>query len=136
MNHRYEDRGMTLRMFVNEQDALSHPDARQAVRYATGWLAKRRDGRWLDGLGPLPLGWTPQHGLFFEIRKGDSLEVREPTVGKWYCACNYVEDLDSDSGEREDHGILAEYVGGGEFYDGNSDETQNMGDADFLIEQN
>lgn len=77
-----------------------------------------------------------QHELLFEIRKGDSLEAREPTVGKWYCACNYVEDLDSASGQREDYGILAEYVGGGEFYDGDSDETRAMRDADLLIEQN
>lgn len=136
MSHRYQDRGMTLRMFVNAQDALSHPDALQAVRYATGWLAKLQDGRWLDAGGPLPPRWTPQHGLFFEIRSGDSLEVREPTIGKWYCACNYIEDLDSASGVREDHGILAEYVGSGEFQDGDSDETQNMRAADFLIEQN
>lgn len=59
MAFRFEDRGLTLRLFVTKADALTYPGARQPIRYATGWIAKNEAGRWIDGDGVLPPSWQP-----------------------------------------------------------------------------
>ena len=74
----------------------------------------------------------------YDIRSGDTKEEREPTVGKWYCAASLDFDYDEEDNkqERVDYGVIAQYVGDGEFYDGDTDETRAMLYADWLIEQN
>ncbi|GAB3429859.1 hypothetical protein GCM10027395_17330 [Giesbergeria sinuosa] len=59
MAFRFEDCGLTLRLFVNERDALMYPNAREPTRYSTGWIAKNEDGLWIDGDGVLPPNWQP-----------------------------------------------------------------------------
>ena len=59
MTYRFEDRGLTLRLFVSERDALAYPNARDPMRYATGWIAKNENGSWIDGDGVLPQNWQP-----------------------------------------------------------------------------
>ena len=56
---RFEDRGLTLRLFRNEQDMAANPLAKQPTRYSYGWIAKNPEGRWIDAYGPLPLTWKP-----------------------------------------------------------------------------
>jgi len=63
MAFRFEDRGLTLRLFVSLRDAMAYPTAREPVRYATGWIAKNDTGRWIDGDGVLPPNWTPAPDL-------------------------------------------------------------------------
>ena len=63
MAYRYEDRGLTLRLFVSMRDAMAYPDAREPMRYATGWIAKNGAGRWVDGDGVLPPNWQPLPAL-------------------------------------------------------------------------
>ena len=63
MAFRFEDRGLTLRLFVSKRDALAYPNVREPMRYATGWIAKNRDGRWIDGNGVLPPNWQPHHAF-------------------------------------------------------------------------
>ena len=60
MAFRFEDRGLTLRLFVSKQDALAYPNAREPMHYATGWIAKNDVGRWIDGDGVLPPNWQPR----------------------------------------------------------------------------
>lgn len=61
--HRFEDRGVTLRLFVSERDARAYPNAREAIRYATGWIARNDVDRWIDALGVLPASWEPAEAL-------------------------------------------------------------------------
>lgn len=61
----------------------------------------------------------------FIIRNNDEVEVKEPTVGTWYCGFNYDKDYCS--------GLIGMYVGNGEFYDG--DDEVDMRDYDYLVEQ-
>ncbi len=63
MAFRFEDRGLTLRLFVSQRDALAYPTARDQIQYATGWIAKNDAGRWIDGDGVLPPGWQPHHAF-------------------------------------------------------------------------
>lgn len=133
MSYRYEDRGITLRLFESAELAMKHPDTDSAVRFQGGWLGRTLHGSYMDCDGEVPTERFPS-GMF-EIRSGNFAEIREPTVGKWYCAVEIVEDLDSTSGWGNSPGVLAEYVGDGEFYDGDSDETQNMRYSDYLVEQ-
>ena len=63
MAYRFEDRGLTLRLFRSERDALAYPNAREPLRYATGWIAKNEAGRWIDGDGVLPPNWQPHHAF-------------------------------------------------------------------------
>lgn len=61
MIHRYEDRGLTLRLFKDDLDAIAaHPDFPQAVSYASGWIAwVQGECRWYDAAGILPVSWSP-----------------------------------------------------------------------------
>lgn len=59
MAFRFEDRGLTLRLFVSMRDAMAYPLACEPARYATGWIAKNNVGRWIDGDGVLPRYWMP-----------------------------------------------------------------------------
>ena len=59
MAFRFEDRGLTLRLFVSMRDAMAYPTASEPARYAVGWIAKNDAGRWIDGDGVLPPTWTP-----------------------------------------------------------------------------
>ena len=68
MLSRFKDRGLALRLFVSERDALSYPGAKWPTKYASGWIAKNDAGRWIDGLGVLPPNWRPAPGLL-ERRK-------------------------------------------------------------------
>ena len=63
MAFRFEDRGLTLRLFVSMRDAMAYPTAREPARYAVGWLAKNDAGRWIDGDGVLPPNWEPEPEL-------------------------------------------------------------------------
>lgn len=63
MAYRLEDRGLTLRLFVSEHDALACPGANNPTRYATGWIAQDAAGRWMDSDGVLPEGWQPHSAL-------------------------------------------------------------------------
>lgn len=63
MAYRFEDRGLTLRLFKSELDALAYPCAREPMRYAVGWIAKNDAGRWIDGDGVLPPNWQPHHAF-------------------------------------------------------------------------
>ena len=59
MSIRFEDRGVTLRMFKNEQEATSRVDCLAAIEYESGWLIKNHQGRWVDSHGELPVDWQP-----------------------------------------------------------------------------
>lgn len=63
MAFRFEDRGLTLRLFVSKRDALAYPGAKWPTKYAVGWIAKNDAGRWVDGDGVLPQNWHPAHEL-------------------------------------------------------------------------
>lgn len=56
--NRFEDRGLTLRLFRDEQDVKSS-DCTLPTHYACGFIAKNSQGRWVDAHGPLPLDWVP-----------------------------------------------------------------------------
>jgi hypothetical protein len=62
---RFEDDGLTLRLFVNLQDAKHAVGHRafQVAQYGPGALIKGRDGRWHDAHGRLPEIWTPKEEL-------------------------------------------------------------------------
>jgi hypothetical protein len=60
---RYEDRGLTLRLFPNESAASQCPDSAKAVEYACGWLAINRARRYVDASGVLPPDWKPEPSL-------------------------------------------------------------------------
>lgn len=73
--YRYEDQGLTLRLFKDEHDAKIHSDAVSVARYGPGAIAKNKLGRWLDAHGVLPFSWTPsaklltfpkQHGFYVD----------------------------------------------------------------------
>lgn len=57
--HRFEDRGLTLRLFSQRKAALAVPGSHSHIRYATGWVAKNQDGEWIDGVGVIPPDWQP-----------------------------------------------------------------------------
>jgi hypothetical protein len=63
MAFRFEDRGLTLGLFVSTRDALSAPGAKWPIKYANGWIAKNDSGRWIDGYGVLPPNWLPAPNL-------------------------------------------------------------------------
>lgn len=63
MSIRFEDRGTTLRLFKNEQEATSRVDCFAAIEYDCGWLLKNYQGRWVDAHGELPLDWRPLESL-------------------------------------------------------------------------
>lgn len=63
MLFRFEDQGLTLRLFVSKESAESHTGAEHVVKYAVGWLVKNNAGRWVDAYGLLPLEWQPQEHL-------------------------------------------------------------------------
>jgi hypothetical protein len=65
----------------------------------------------------------------FRINSEDA-EPTEPTTGTWYCAMDWNDDLEQFTG-----GTLAEYVGNGEFYDGDCELTYEMGCAMYLQQQ-
>ena len=56
---RYEDRGLTLRLYPNEAGASQSPDSAKTVEYACGWLSINRAGRYVDAGGVLPPEWQP-----------------------------------------------------------------------------
>lgn len=63
MAQRFEDRGVTLRLFQSEDDALAYPGARDPMRYATGWIVRNEADRWVDAIGLLPASWEPAAAL-------------------------------------------------------------------------
>lgn len=77
---RFEDRGVTLRLFPNEAAATQSPDFVKAAEYACGWLAKNRAGRWIDSSGVLPPNWSPDPSLLREdvIQVGRSMMDNDP----------------------------------------------------------
>lgn len=56
--YRFEDRGLTLRLFRDERD-VELSGSNTATQYGAGFIAKNRAGRWMDAHGPLPLDWAP-----------------------------------------------------------------------------
>lgn len=81
MAYKFEDRGLTMRLFVSERDALAHPNAREPMRYATGWIAKNDAGRWIDGNGVLPPNWQP-HPAFLAPSAGTKATSLSNQPGK------------------------------------------------------
>lgn len=57
--YRFEDQGLTLRLFKDGADALANLDTVEAVNYGPGWIAKNKLGRWIDAHGDLPSDWQP-----------------------------------------------------------------------------
>jgi len=72
MAFRFEDRGVTLRLFVSESGSRAHPATRESARYAMGWIAKDDVGRWVDDAGVLPPDWTPAPEL---LNPNDQLDT-------------------------------------------------------------
>lgn len=60
---RFEDQGLTLRLFADQQDAMRSPDAIEASAYGPGAIAKDASGRWFDAHGLLPIQWAPDAKL-------------------------------------------------------------------------
>jgi hypothetical protein len=56
---RFEDRDYVLRLFPSKEAALAYPDIIEAVDYGCGWIAKSKNGEWVDDVGPLPPKWAP-----------------------------------------------------------------------------
>ena len=73
MSYRLEDAGLTLRLFINEKDALSHPSAHSPKRYGCGWIAINDAGRWIDAHGVLPPTWHPKARLLAASKPGTAL---------------------------------------------------------------
>lgn len=60
MGIRFEDRGLTLRLFQSEAEARKALGTHDVVLYGPGWLAKNGAGRWMDENGFLPAKWVPR----------------------------------------------------------------------------
>lgn len=56
--YRFEDRGVTLRLFRDADDTRSAGNT-EPTAYACGFIAKNSAGRWIDAHGQLPIDWTP-----------------------------------------------------------------------------
>ena len=59
MVYRVEDRGLIMRLFKDERDARSFPNAHSPMKYGCGWIAMNDAGRWVDAGGVLPPTWQP-----------------------------------------------------------------------------
>lgn len=67
----------------------------------------------------------------YMIHAGNEQNVKEPTKGKWYAGFYY----DAEIGAYLT-GLIAEYVGCGEFYEEDDDGVEvNMRGYEFLVEQ-
>lgn len=66
----------------------------------------------------------------YRIKTEEGIRETEPEVGTWYCGFETVPEwgLDMD-------GAIAQYVGGGEFYDEGADSQTDMRYYDYLIKQ-
>lgn len=80
---RYEDRGVTLRLFPDEATAGRSPDFANAAEYACGWLAKNRAGRWVDAQGVLPPEWQPDHALLRDDVIQPGLRIMDNDPRRW-----------------------------------------------------
>lgn len=56
---RFEDQGLTLRLFKDEHDAKAHSDSVSVARYGPGVIGKNTHGQWIDAQGVLPSEWVP-----------------------------------------------------------------------------
>lgn len=63
MSIRFEDQGITLRLFPSEQEARKAFGAHTVTPYGPGWLAQNGAGRWFDEGGLLAATWRPAHDL-------------------------------------------------------------------------
>ena len=79
---RYEDRGVTLRLFPNESAASQSPDSLKQTEYACGWLAINRAGRYCDAHGVLPPAWKPDSSLLRAdvIKPGCRIKDNAPRI--------------------------------------------------------
>ena len=79
---RYEDRGVTLRLFPNESAASQSPDSKKAVEYACGWLSINSARRYVDAGGVLPPTWQPDPALLREdvIQPGRRIMDNDPRM--------------------------------------------------------
>ena len=75
MSYGLDDNGLTLRLFINEKDALSHPCAQSPTQYGCGWIARDDAGRWIDAHGVLPTAWRPQRRLLAACKPAISAPV-------------------------------------------------------------
>jgi hypothetical protein len=64
---RFEDQGVTLRLFKDEEEAKRNSDAVTVAQYGPGVIAKNPQGRWIDAHGVLPLEWTPMERLLTDL---------------------------------------------------------------------
>jgi hypothetical protein len=60
---RFEDQGITLRLFHDEHDAKINGGALVVARYGPGVIGRDDQGFWIDAHGRLPLNWQPQERL-------------------------------------------------------------------------
>jgi hypothetical protein len=79
---RYEDRGLTLRLYPNEAGASQSPDSAKTVEYACGWLSINRAGRYVDAGGVLPPEWQPEPSLLRVdvIQPGRRIKDNDPRM--------------------------------------------------------
>lgn len=79
---RYEDRGVTLRLYPNESAASQTPDSAKVVEYACGWLSINRAGRYVDAHGVLPPNWEPEPSLLRVdvIQPGRRIKDNDPRM--------------------------------------------------------
>lgn len=95
---RFEDRGLTLRLFRNAPEAKWFLDTVSVAAYGPGFISKNTHGQWLDSDGVLPLGWTPnsellevpgQHGYYVDC-DGRALCADVPPKG---CHFHFVDEI-------------------------------------------
>lgn len=79
--YRFEDRGLTLRLFRDANDAKSAGHSLPTA-YACGFIAKNSDCRWVDAHGPLPLDWVPLAKLLVTFEDKSKRVVIETMTGK------------------------------------------------------
>lgn len=60
---RFEDQGITLRLFISEHDAKNTFGVLSVAKYGPGVIAKNARGQWLDAHGVLPGSWAPKDSL-------------------------------------------------------------------------
>ena len=60
---RFEDKGLTLRLFKDVQDAKNHPESETVLLYGPGVICKNKQGHWFDAHGVLPYHWVPNSKL-------------------------------------------------------------------------
>lgn len=65
-----------------------------------------------------------------KVTSAAAVPTAEPVVGAWYCAMHWDAQMQQYNG-----GVLAEYVGDGQFFDDDTEYTGAMRDADYIQQQ-